>query len=70
MSPMSPDPCDAREAEQCPCPASRLLNQLIRSLATANGRSTNAERTAWGLPTTGPDTTTMPGSTRIHEGHP
>lgn len=66
---MSPDPCDARETE-CPCQAARILNQLIRSLATATGRSTNAERTAWGLPTTGPDTTTVPGPTRIHEGHP
>lgn len=67
---MSPDPCDARETN-CPCQAARLLNRLIRSLATANGRSTNAERTAWGLPTTdGPDTTTVPGPTTIHEGHP
>lgn len=66
---MSPDPCDARETE-CLCPASRLLNNLIQSLATANGRTTNAERTAWGLPTTGPDTTTVPGPHSIHEGHP
>lgn len=58
---MSPDPCDAREAEPdpgfvlpCACGAAARAESLLAQLARAHGRSVAAERVAQEPTTTVP----------------
>lgn len=78
---MSPDPCDAREANPdpgfalpCRCGAAverdylaHQLDTAIQDLARAHGRTPAAERAARGL-TQGPHTTTVRGPSPSQEG--